>query len=116
MRKLIVVLMMLSASQIMAKYIAHEGSLDVVASTEEEAIAKAQAALPGIRNMTNREVIREGSFNNCSFRRNRINPKYKFLIRGVKLTKLYKITDNQIIEPYYMASVKYMFRHCRDSD
>ena len=116
MKKLILVLMALSSFTVMARTVHHEGSYSVVAQTEEEAIQKAQAALPGIRTLSNKEVIRDGSFNNCRFRRNRINSKNHFAVTGVKLTKLYKITDNQIIEPYYMASIKYIFKSCRDND
>lgn len=115
MKKLLLVIIALSAVQASARFRPYEGSFSVVASTEDLAIAKAQEALPSIRNMSNKEVIRDGRFHNCTFRTNRINPSYKFVISGVKLTKLYKITDNQIIEPYYMASINYIFRQCKDS-
>lgn len=115
MKVLIIALFALSSFSVFARMRPHEGSYSVVASTEEAAITKAQKALPGIRNMSNKDVIREGRFKNCRFRKNRINPERIFKVSGVKLTKLYKITDNQIIEPYYMASIYYTFGECRES-
>jgi hypothetical protein len=114
MKTITILLFALLSHTAMARTTSYEGSYSLVAPTEEGAIAKAQNALPAIRNMSNKDVIRDGRSRNCRFRRNVINHKRTFYITGVKLTKLYKITDNQIIEPYYMASIYYMFRNCRE--
>mgnify|MGYP000471331868 CR=1 FL=1 len=114
--KLIAILSVLLLSSItFARSSSYSNSFSLTAPTEEQAVAKAQAILPSVLNMNVKEVIRKGRYAKCRFRTNKRNPISVFRVTGVGITKLYKITDNQVIEPYYRASIRFVFGNCRES-
>ncbi|OIQ17117.1 MAG: hypothetical protein BM556_12950 [Bacteriovorax sp. MedPE-SWde] len=115
--KLLAILSVLLISTVtFARSTSYSNSYSLTAPTEEQAVAKAQAILPSVLNMNVKKIILKGRYAKCRFRSNRRNPISVFRVTGVGITKLYKITDNQVIEPYYRASIRFVFGQCKESN
>lgn len=76
----------------------------VTADTEEEVIQKAEDTIPLILSGKVRSVFQDGCWPNNS---------RTIKITNVSTRKAYKYVDDELV-PYYIATIKYLHRRCRD--
>lgn len=98
---------------VQARITKYASSYDITAPTEEEVIEKVERILPDLQYMRIKKVISIGRSKYCRFRANYKNDPYTFKITGVDIDKMYRLTKNEQVEPYYRAKIEYFFSKCR---
>lgn len=110
MKKLIAVIAILGSVSAFAGMGNYRGTVTVKSTVSEaDLVMKAEALLPGIENYTNREVRRDTRFEGCWPQRAR-----DIKAGSMTIKKFYKSNDGVTLEPYWMGSISYTAKNCRD--
>ena len=78
------------------------------AETEAELVAAVEAAIPSIKNGTDRSVRSDLQFEGCW----PVNERY-IKIQTLSISKYYKLTEDGSLAPYYSGSLSFLHNGCR---
>ena len=112
MKKIIAVVAILGSFSALAGRTTYNDTLSVKSSVSEaDLVLKAEALIPGIINFTNTDIRREARAEGCWPLRAR-----NIKMGSMTVKKFYKSNDGVTLDPYWMGSISYSVRNCRDND
>ncbi|MFP5385557.1 MAG: hypothetical protein ACLGHN_05720 [Bacteriovoracia bacterium] len=79
------------------------------AETEAELVAAVEAAIPSIKNGTDRSVRQDFHYEGCW----PVSERY-IKIKTLSISKFYKLNDDGSLLPYYSGSLSFLHRGCRN--
>ena len=112
MKKLIAIAALLGTVSAFAGTSTYFGNVSVKSSVSEaDLVLKAEALIPGIENFTNREIRRDARMEGCWPLRAR-----DIKMGSMSIKKFYKSNDGVTFAPYWIGSISYTVKSCRDRD
>lgn len=110
MKKIIVLLTLLSSLNAFAGTRTVFDSIKVSGATEAEVVANAEALIPSILDASNREVRMDMMSERCWLR------SRNMILGSLSIIKSYVSTDNATFNVTYRGSLRYGVKNCRESN